>query len=71
VSDKNDGIGCAPWKGGAFQWVQVPLVEEGLTRSGDPNRKQKAIYRLTEKAIALVPVFAQIGAWGQSLAAGD
>ena len=41
------------------------LVEAGLlTRSGDPNHKQKAVYSLTEKAIALVPVFAQIGAWG-------
>jgi hypothetical protein len=20
----NDRSGCAPWKGGAFQWVQVP-----------------------------------------------
>jgi DNA-binding HxlR family transcriptional regulator len=41
------------------------LVEAGLlTRSGDPGHKQKAIYSLTEKAIALVPVFAQIGAWG-------
>ena len=41
------------------------LVEAGLlTRSGDPTHKQKAVYSLTEKAIALVPVFAQIGAWG-------
>src|SRR5271156_2949194 len=33
------------------------LVEAGLlTRSGDPSHKQKAIYSLTEKAIALVPV---------------
>jgi DNA-binding HxlR family transcriptional regulator len=41
------------------------LVEAGLlTRGGDPNHKQKAVYSLTEKAIALVPVFAQIGAWG-------
>jgi DNA-binding HxlR family transcriptional regulator len=41
------------------------LVEAGLlTRDDDPNHKQKAIYSLTEKAIALVPVFAQIGAWG-------
>jgi DNA-binding HxlR family transcriptional regulator len=41
------------------------LVEAGLiTRSGDPAHKQKAIYSLTEMAIALVPVFAQIGAWG-------
>ena len=21
----NVRIGCAPWKGGAFQWVQIPL----------------------------------------------
>ncbi len=41
------------------------LVEAGLlTRSCDPNHKQKAVYSLTEKAIALVPLFAQIGAWG-------
>jgi DNA-binding HxlR family transcriptional regulator len=41
------------------------LVEEGLlTRNGDPSHKQKAVYSLTEKAIALLPVFIQIGAWG-------
>ena len=41
------------------------LVEEGMiTRADDPSHKQKAIYSLTEKAIALVPVFAQLGAWG-------
>jgi DNA-binding HxlR family transcriptional regulator len=41
------------------------LVEAGLlTRNGDPDHKQKAAYSLTEKAITLVPVFAQIGAWG-------
>jgi DNA-binding HxlR family transcriptional regulator len=41
------------------------LVEAGLlTRAGDPNHKQKAVYSLTEKAIGLVPVFVQIGAWG-------
>jgi DNA-binding HxlR family transcriptional regulator len=41
------------------------LVEEGmLTRADDPTHKQKAIYSLTEKAIALVPVFAELGAWG-------
>lgn len=42
------------------------LVEQGLlTKADDPTHKQKAIYSLTEKAIALVPVFAQIGAWGR------
>jgi len=42
------------------------LVEQGLlTRADDPTHKQKAVYSLTEKAIQLVPVFAQIGAWGR------
>lgn len=42
------------------------LIDNGLlTRSDDPSHKQKAIYSLTEQAIALVPVFAQIGAWGR------
>ena len=41
------------------------LVEHGLlTRSDDPTHKQKAIYSPTEKAIALLPVIVQIGAWG-------
>jgi DNA-binding HxlR family transcriptional regulator len=41
------------------------LVEEGmLTKSDDPTHKQKAIYSLAEKSIDLVPVFAQLGAWG-------
>ena len=35
-----------------------------LTKSDDPTHKQKAIYSLTEKAIALLPVIVQIGAWG-------
>ena len=41
------------------------LVEQGmLTKADDPSHKQKAIYSLTEQAIELLPVFAQIGAWG-------
>src|SRR4051812_2405905 len=41
------------------------LVAHGLlTKADDPTHKQKAIYSLTEKAIALVPVVVQIGAWG-------
>jgi DNA-binding HxlR family transcriptional regulator len=41
------------------------LVEQGLlTRRDDPEHKQKAIYSLTEKAIALLPIIVQIGAWG-------
>ena len=42
------------------------LMDEGLiTRDDDPTHKQKAIYSLTEKAIALVPILAHLGAWGR------
>jgi len=42
------------------------LLDQGMiTKTDDPTHKQKAIYSLTEKAIALVPVFAQLGAWGR------
>lgn len=42
------------------------LVAEGmLTRTGDPTHRQKAVYSLTEKSIALVPVLAQLAAWGR------
>lgn len=41
------------------------LVNSGLlTKADDPTHKQKAIYSLTEKAITLLPVIVQIGAWG-------
>jgi len=41
------------------------LVDNGvLTKSDDPTHKQKAIYSLTEKGIALLPIVVQIGAWG-------
>ena len=41
------------------------LVEHGLlTRGDDPTHKQKVTYSLTEVAIQLVPVLAQISAWG-------
>ena len=41
------------------------LQREGMiTKAGDLTHKQKAVYSLTDKAIELVPVFAQIGAWG-------
>lgn len=42
------------------------LLDQGMiTKTDDPTHKQKAIYSLTEKAIALVPIFAQLGAWGR------
>ena len=42
------------------------LVEEGiLTRSDDPTHKQKGIYSLTEKGIALLPAIAELAFWGR------
>jgi DNA-binding HxlR family transcriptional regulator len=42
------------------------LVEAGLlSRRDDPTHRQKAIYSLTEPAIQLVPLLAQMGAWGR------
>jgi DNA-binding HxlR family transcriptional regulator len=42
------------------------LLEAGLlSRRDDPTHKQKAIYSLTEPAIQLVPLLAQMGAWGR------
>jgi len=41
------------------------LVQEGIiTKSDDPTHKQKAIYSLTEKGIALVPLLLEMAAWG-------
>ena len=41
------------------------LVEQGIvSRADDPTHKQKAIYSLTEKGIQLLPIFAQMSAWG-------
>ncbi|HWV61443.1 MAG TPA: helix-turn-helix domain-containing protein [Sphingopyxis sp.] len=42
------------------------LVEAGLlTKADDPTHKQKAVYSLTERAIDLVPLLVQMGAWGR------
>jgi DNA-binding HxlR family transcriptional regulator len=42
------------------------LMSEGMiTKADDATHKQKSIYSLTEKSIALVPIFAQLGAWGR------
>jgi DNA-binding HxlR family transcriptional regulator len=41
------------------------LLEHGIvTKADDPTHKQKAVYSLTEKGIALFPIVVQIGAWG-------
>lgn len=36
-----------------------------LTRADDPRHRQSGIYSLTEPAIQLVPLLAQMGAWGR------
>jgi DNA-binding HxlR family transcriptional regulator len=42
------------------------LVQQSMiTKAPDPTHKQKVIYSLTEQSIALVPVFAMVGAWGR------
>jgi len=42
------------------------LVEAGLlSKAEDPSHKQKSVYSLTEKAIQLVPLLVQMGAWGR------
>jgi len=42
------------------------LLDEGiLTRTDDPTHKQKGIYSLTEKGIALLPVLAQMAVFGR------
>ena len=40
------------------------LVEFGLLTRADTRAGQRARYSLTEPAIQLVPVFAQLGSWG-------
>jgi DNA-binding HxlR family transcriptional regulator len=42
------------------------MMESGLlTRADDPTHRQKTVYSLTEMALGLVPVMAQLGAWGR------
>ncbi|TIW44635.1 MAG: helix-turn-helix transcriptional regulator, partial [Mesorhizobium sp.] len=48
------------------------LQEEGiLTRSDDPTHRLKAIYRLTEAGVDLLPVLATLGAWGSKYRTAD
>ncbi len=43
------------------------LVAQGLlTAAPDPKHKQRTIYSLTEKSIALVPALVTLGAWARS-----
>jgi DNA-binding HxlR family transcriptional regulator len=42
------------------------IDREILTKHDDPTHKQKAIYSLTERGIALLPVLLQVGAWSRA-----
>lgn len=40
------------------------LLDEGIvTKTGDPGHKQKVLYSLTEKGVALLPILMQISRW--------
>jgi DNA-binding HxlR family transcriptional regulator len=42
------------------------LVEQGIvTKADDPTHKQKSVYSLTEKGVEILPVLAQMSAWGR------
>ena len=48
------------------------LVDHGiLTRADDPTHKQKALYSLTERGIALLPILGQMCRWGEAHAAAS
>lgn len=42
------------------------LANGFLTAAQDPTHRQRTIYSLTEKAIALVPALVALGAWGRA-----
>jgi DNA-binding HxlR family transcriptional regulator len=44
--------------------LKTLLDERIITREDDPSHKQKGIYSLTEQGIELLPVLAQMAAWG-------
>jgi DNA-binding HxlR family transcriptional regulator len=42
------------------------LLQRGIiTKAEDPSHKQKSIYSLTEQGIELLPILAQMAAWGR------
>jgi DNA-binding HxlR family transcriptional regulator len=44
--------------------LKTLLEQNIITRDDDPTHKQKGIYSLTEQGIELLPVLAQMSAWG-------
>ncbi|KXF77981.1 HxlR family transcriptional regulator [Paramesorhizobium deserti] len=48
------------------------LQEEGIvTRHDDPGHKLKAVYRLTQAGIDLLPMLVDLGSWGNRYRAAD
>jgi DNA-binding HxlR family transcriptional regulator len=48
------------------------LQEEGIvTRHDDPRHKLKAVYRLTQAGIDLLPVLVGLGSWGSHYRSAD
>lgn len=45
--------------------LKTLLASGVLSKADDPTHKQKAIYSLTEKGIELLPILAQMSAWGR------
>ena len=44
--------------------LKMLLEQDIITREDDPSHKQKGIYSLTEQGIELLPILAQMSAWG-------
>jgi DNA-binding HxlR family transcriptional regulator len=44
--------------------LKMLLDQNIITREDDPSHKQKGIYSLTERGIELLPILAQMAAWG-------
>ena len=44
--------------------LKTLLDADIITREDDPSHKQKGIYSLTERGIELLPILAQMAAWG-------
>lgn len=51
--------------------LQVLQAEGIVTRHDDPGHKLKAVYRLTQTGIDLLPVLVELGVWGNRYRAAN
>lgn len=51
--------------------LQTLQAEGIVTRHDDPGHKLKAVYRLTQAGIDLLPVLVELGVWGNRYRAAD